>query len=227
VTVAIADGVSTSVDPHKASAAAVRAAVQVLVGAANPDDELLDMAVTEASAAVADVTDPAFLDGDGNAHRGVSVPACTLVAAHVLGAQITVVSVGDSRAYWIPEQGDAEQLSVEDSWAAAAILGGAPPDVVYADRRSHQITAWIGIDAGPLSPHITRRAVTGPGTVIICSDGLWTYLPNLLEFAELVRRHLAAAGRVALNAARSLTEFARSAGGHDNITVAVLTIPGR
>jgi serine/threonine protein phosphatase PrpC len=235
VVVAVADGVSTSDDPQKASAAAARAAAETLA-AAEPsdasleiDDAVLLAAVRRASAAVGAVTDPALLGRDGLPRAGTSVPACTLVAAHVLhaaeGARVAVVSVGDSRAYWIPESGVGEQLSVEDSWAAEQIAAGAEPDAVYADPRAHQITAWIGLDAGRLSPHLSRRRLDRPGTLLLCSDGLWNYLPDVADMTSLVRQHLSDAGGSPLAAARSLTDFARGRGGHDNITVALIPTP--
>jgi PPM family protein phosphatase len=222
----VADGVSTSQDPQAASAAASSALARALaaaVGAAT--DDLLRGAVQAASAAVAAATDPGLVDPDGRPRPEVSVPACTLAAAQLSGPQLTVLNVGDSRVYWLPPEGEPELLSVEDSWAADAIAAGAPAATAYADPRAHVITAWIGVDSGPVEPHIVRRSAAEPGTVIVCSDGLWNYLSDPTEFAAVVRRHLAAAAGSPLAAARSLTDFARDAGGHDNITVAVVPVP--
>jgi serine/threonine protein phosphatase PrpC len=141
----------------------------------------------------------------------------------VAEGQVAVVSVGDSRAYWIPDTGPAARLTPEDSWAEDAIAAGMPPDAAYADPRAHQITAWIGVDAGILTPHLARHAPAGPGAVVVCSDGLWNYLTRLDEFSETVRAHRRAADSP-VAAARRLTDFARAAGGHDNITVAVIPV---
>jgi len=227
VAVAVADGVSTSEDPQKASAAAARAAVAVLANATTLDDATLTGCVRAASAAVAAVTDPVLLDGSGDPLPTASVPACTLVAAYVAGSDLGIVSVGDSRAYWIPADGPGEQLGVDDSWAADAIADGTDPAQAYADRRAHTITAWLGLDAGPLSPHLTRRTAAGPGMLVLCSDGLWNYAPAVEEMTSLVRHHLHAAAGVPAVAARSLVDFARAAGGADNITVALIPVPTR
>ncbi|WP_455604816.1 PP2C family protein-serine/threonine phosphatase, partial [Cellulosimicrobium funkei] len=51
-------------------------------------------------------------------------PSCTFVAAVVDGPLVVAGWVGDSRAYWIPDDGDAHQLSVDDSWAQEMIALG-------------------------------------------------------------------------------------------------------
>jgi len=228
----VADGVSTSQDPQAASAAATAAAVRVLVDVPGvPTDDELAAAVTAASTAVAAATDPRLLGQDGLPRAGASVPACTLVAVHLSGRhmgrqQASVLNVGDSRAYWLPDDGPARLLSVEDSWAADAIAAGVPAAQAYADPRAHTITAWIGVDSGPVTPRLSRFTAPGPGAVVVCSDGLWNYLSDLGEFTEVVRTHLVDAAGSALTAARTLTEFARAAGGRDNITVAVVPVGG-
>jgi serine/threonine protein phosphatase PrpC len=55
---------------------------------------------------------------------------------------------------------------------------------------------------------------------LLCSDGLWNYLPDAADIA----RFCSDADPTA--AARALTEFALDAGGQDNITVAVIPIGG-
>ena len=219
----VADGVSTALDPQIASDVASAAVVRVLGPVAGPPtDAQLVAAVAAASDAVAGVTAPP--PPPGGPPRPIVVPACTLVAACRSGAVIRVLNVGDSRAYWLPDVGPVELLTVEDSLAAEAIAAGIPPEIAYHAPGAHSITAWIGVDAGPLAPHLSRRDVTAPGTLIVCSDGLWNYLTDPAEFAAVVRRHLAGAAGSPIAAARSLTEFARAAGGHDNITVAVVPI---
>jgi serine/threonine protein phosphatase PrpC len=223
VTVAIADGVSTSDHPQAAATAAARAAVGALAAADIADDDALIRCVQAAQDAVAAVTDPALLDRDGAPLPTASVPACTLVAARLdNGDQLSVVSVGDSRAYWIPDNGAAEQLTVDDSWAAEQIAAGAEPGVTYADKRAHAITAWLGTDAGRITPHPHRRRLDERGVVLLCSDGLWNYATDIEEMTVLVRAHVSASGGSPLAAARTLTEFAQAAGGDDNITVAIL-----
>jgi serine/threonine protein phosphatase PrpC len=60
----------------------------------------------------------------------------------------------------------------------------------------------------------------GPGSLVICTDGLWNYLPDAGDIARVC------AGSDPAVAARALVEYALRAGGHDNITVAIIRIGG-
>jgi serine/threonine protein phosphatase PrpC len=65
---------------------------------------------------------------------------------------------------------------------------------------------------------------TGPGLLVVCSDGLWNYLTDPDEMAEAVRDALD--GFTCIAAARSLVELAKARGGADNITVALVPVGG-
>jgi serine/threonine protein phosphatase PrpC len=213
VDVVVCDGVSSSFDPDVASATAAERAGELL-----SRGEVV-AAIAEAGAAVA------ALAGTGDPRRAASNPACTIVAAQVRGAAVDYGWVGDSRAYWVPADGPAEQLTEDDSWATHAIALGADPAEAMRSPQAHAITAWLGADAGALSPRGSSFRATAPGHLVLCSDGLWNYLTDAADFARTVREHLAAGDLLA--AARSLTAFANDAGGADNITVAVIPVrPG-
>jgi serine/threonine protein phosphatase PrpC len=67
---------------------------------------------------------------------------------------------------------------------------------------------------------VQTTTVVGPGTLLLCSDGLWNYLPDAADIARFC------SGTDPGAAARALTEFALNAGGQDNITVVVIPIGG-
>jgi serine/threonine protein phosphatase PrpC len=138
---------------------------------------------------------------------------------------VAIGCLGDSRAYWIGPPDGLRKLTVDDSWAEAEVESGRmTEDQAEADPRSHAITRWVGADAPALDPQVVSLRPEGPGRLLLCSDGLWNYAPSLAEMAALVDRQPEPASPIEL--ARSLTEFARTAGGHDNITVVVIDLPG-
>ena len=101
------DGVSSATRPDEASAAAARAASEVL-RAALPLGTAPQQAMQEAILAAAPPCDD--LAGAAGAaepaddpYRAQNAPACTFVAAVVGGGLLTVGWVGDSRAYWVPD----------------------------------------------------------------------------------------------------------------------------
>lgn len=138
---------------------------------------------------------------------------------------MTVGWVGDSRAYWIPDDREGAEpyrLTEDDSWAARMVAAGLMGEAeAYADARAHAITGWLGADAEEVEPHTAAFTPHVPGVLLICTDGLWNYAEAATSLADLVR---ADARTDPLRAARALVSFAIAAGGHDNITVAVLPV---
>jgi len=212
----VSDGVSSSFDPDVASQTAADAAGSSLAGEPGAEGDQLADAIRTAGVAVAG------LAADGDPRRAVSNPACTVVAATVRDQLVDVGWVGDSRAYWLPAEGPAEQLTEDDSWATHAIALGADPQMALRDPKAHAITAWLGADAGPVRPRTAGFTVTAPGHLVLCSDGLWNYLPDPARFADTVRDALG--GKSLLDAARQLATFANAAGGADNITVVLIPV---
>jgi serine/threonine protein phosphatase PrpC len=135
---------------------------------------------------------------------------------------VTVGWLGDSRAYWLPlSSDDSRALTTDDSWAADAVAAGLSAEAAEADPRSHSITRWLGTDAPECVPNIVHLELAGPGRLLLCSDGLWNYASAASAIAAA-----APVDASAIEAARHLTDFARQAGGHDNITVVVIETKG-
>jgi serine/threonine protein phosphatase PrpC len=212
VDVVVSDGVSSSFDPDVASATAAGAAGELLASS------------TDVGAAILAAKDAvAVLAGSGDPRRAASNPACTIVAAVVRGAEVTFGWIGDSRAYWVPTDGPAQQLTEDDSWATHVIAMGVDPEVAMRDPKAHAITGWLGADAGSVQPRTGSFTVTEPGLLVLCSDGLWNYLTDPAAFGAAVRTGLREHGTL-IDAARYLTDYANTAGGADNITVALVPV---
>jgi serine/threonine protein phosphatase PrpC len=140
--------------------------------------------------------------------------------------QIAVGWVGDSRAYWLgPDPADGiRKLTVDDSWAEAQVETGRMTEgEAEADPRSHAITRWIGADAPAIDARVITMTPALPGRLILCSDGLWNYASSTEDMAKLLDSQPPDATPIEL--ARSLTSFALTAGGHDNITVVIIDLP--
>ena len=131
--------------------------------------------------------------------------------------------LGDSRVYLLPDSGDGQLLTVDDSMAQVMIAGGTPRAEAEASRQAHSITKWLGKDGAELVPRVGQVEVTGPGWLLACSDGLWNYAS---EPAAIKEQIVAAGSEDPLLVARHLVAFANAAGGQDNIT-AVLARVGK
>ncbi|MDK1474442.1 protein phosphatase 2C domain-containing protein [Streptomyces sp. 549] len=221
VVAVVCDGVSSSSRPEEASAAAAEAACGhlnvVLPRGAQPQQALhesLEVAARAVSALAAEGHSP-----EQNA------PACTMVSAVVAGGLLSVGWIGDSRAYWIPEDraAPAARLTEDDSWAAQMVAAGLMEEAeAYADPRAHAITGWLGADSYELDPHTASFTPDRAGVVLVCTDGLWNYAEAAEQLAAVVP---ADARARPMAAARFLVEYALSGGGHDNVTVAVIPFP--
>ncbi|GAB2714774.1 hypothetical protein GCM10027089_43490 [Nocardia thraciensis] len=224
IVIAVCDGVSTSDDPQVASGTAARTGVDACLAALAAD--------RTAAEAVIDGLEAAF-----EAVRGVSIadghsPSCTYVAA-VLQAcgggefEITVTSVGDSRAYWLRGDGPGDsvasrRLTADDSYAQLLVdAGGMDEQTAMRDPRAHALMRWLGADSElvPAETAVHSLRVRGPGALLLCSDGLWNYLPDPAGLAAV------ATASAPLRSARDLVEVALHGGGSDNITVALAAIP--
>ncbi|WVT94219.1 PP2C family serine/threonine-protein phosphatase [Streptomyces xanthochromogenes] len=225
VVAVVCDGVSSATRPDEASAAAAAAANEALLAAlpqgTHPQQAMHDaiLVAAEAVNSLAQEPGPALAHDQ---HRHQNAPACTLVAAISAGGLLVVGWIGDSRAYWVPDDRTSApaRLTEDDSWAAQMVTAGLMSEAdAYADERAHAITGWLGADAYELDPHTASFKPDRSGVVVVCTDGLWNYAEAAEEMARVVP---ADAAERPLQSARVLVGHALDGGGHDNVTVAVL-----
>jgi serine/threonine protein phosphatase PrpC len=221
----VCDGVSSTRRPDEAALAASQAAVQVLLAAVRTGTDLTDAsrdAVTAARAAVAGLGEP---DLPGRAAL-LDPPSATFVSAVLTDEAVTLCWLGDSRAYWLGVGDSAsEQLTRDDSVAGEMVAAGLLSEAdALALPQAHVVTGWVGADLSGAAPHVTRFSPSGPGAVLLCSDGLWNYQP---EAVKLAGQALPEALNDPLAAAAGLVRFALEAGGMDNVTVVLAPFPLR
>jgi serine/threonine protein phosphatase PrpC len=219
----VADGVSASPNPHLAARAAVEAAAERLAGRPFTGQDDLRAAVTAAHQAAC----AAPADGDPYWPADGTHPACTIVVAVAADNRVHVANVGDARGYLLDGTGEgwtASQLSSDDSVAAKAVRAGIEPTAALEGPGGHAITAWLGLDAPRLDPHLASLP-SRPGEVLLaCSDGLWNYAPTEDVLGELATATLPPRGQLAEDLAtvsEQLVRWAIDRGGADNICVAL------
>ncbi len=207
----VSDGVSSTTDSDLASEEAVQAAVAALLAHADRDPST---ALRAAYAAAVDAVTALASDS-------TAPPSCTFLAAAAAGHSLELVSMGDCRAFWLPDNGEPQTLTQDDSWAAEQILAKTMTvEQAHADTRAHGITRWLGRDADPSwEPRRVQLTAAGPGRLVMCSDGLWNYTLSVDELAA------AAGDGPPATVARRLVDYANDCGGQDNTTVVVIAIP--
>lgn len=232
----LCDGVSNSPRADEASAAAARSICDALtagLGAAVPAGTgLMASAVTGAHEVVLAL---AGRHGPANG-SGEDAPATTAVAALVRtgpaapggGREAVLGWLGDSRVYFVDARGGARLLTRDHSWINEAVdAGRVNRTEALRSRHAHTVTRTLGgtpDEAGrPDAPSTVRVALSEPGWLILCTDGLWNYAPEPPELAGWVRR-LAPADAGALDLCRALVAEALRQGGRDNVTVVALAV---
>lgn len=208
---AIADGMGGHRNGEIASEAAVRAFGDYLLchlyhplfgpNPAPPSESLQEMM----DAAVAD------------AHKMVKKVApgggCTLTAALVLGNQLIIGHLGDSRAYAVHNDGRMQLLTRDHTLVARLQEMGQLTEAEAAVHPQKSVL-YRALGQGDVAePDIFIGTLPSQGYLLICSDGLWGVLPE-----DDIERIVNATPSPTL-ACQHLVEAANAAGGPDNISV--------
>jgi serine/threonine protein phosphatase PrpC len=151
-------------------------------------------------------------------------PACTFAAAVIDESVLVAGWVGDSRVYWLPDDGPPLQLSEDDSLAAEAIRQGLPRADAERSPHAHSITRWLGHDAPDPLPRTAVRRIDQPAWVLVCSDGLWNYCSEAAAMRDLVQQSAGQVGQDVGGTAEALVTWAIEQGGHDNIAVVLARV---
>jgi protein phosphatase len=141
--------------------------------------------------------------------------ATTCVAAIVNENMVTIGNVGDSRIYLL-RSGGIEQLTQDHSEVYKEFVKG---NITEAEARNHrfrnQITRAVGLEPN-VNPDISSVPLIDGDTLMLCSDGLTTEVPD-----DVICSILAAAP-TAQDASDLLVSVALRHGGRDNVTVVVM-----
>ncbi|MGZ4184498.1 MAG: PP2C family serine/threonine-protein phosphatase [Solirubrobacteraceae bacterium] len=214
----VCDGISSASAGNAAARDAARTAGEVLTAALADPGRDATAAMTEAIQAAGGAVELV----PWTTRTGRVDPSCTLVSALRRGDEVVVGWVGDSRAYWL-DADDTRQLTVDDSLAEEGIARGMlTPEQAAASPVLHTITHWVGPDSPARPPRLATLTPDRPGRLLLCTDGLWNYMPTIPELRELVDALPDGASPAAV--ARALVDVAVARGGKDNITVAVIEV---
>jgi PPM family protein phosphatase len=151
------------------------------------------------------------------AHADGSDMGTTCTAALLIDRELTIAHVGDSRALVIG--GGARVLTTDHTSVGRLLaIGAITPDEARDHPLRNQLYRCVG-----QQPHVSVEIVSATlrdeSHLLLCSDGLWSLVPND-EITEIVTE--SPSPEVA---ARRLIARANLLGGHDNIAVVVAALP--
>ncbi len=143
--------------------------------------------------------------------RGMGTTLCALLA---VGHQAFIAHVGDSRIYLV--RGDKTHQLTQDHTLQNELLkrGRLSAEEIGRVKQRNALTRAIGVYASVDVDTLDLDILPGD-RILLCSDGLYSYL-NKGELASILE------GPAAL-APQRLIALANQRGGHDNITVLLLS----
>ncbi len=160
------------------------------------------------------LTDQAILENIRNNPERESMGS-TVVACLVHGSSLTIVHVGDSRAYLLNGEG-IRQITRDHSWVAEQIENGIlTPDEARRHPFRNVITQALG-NGGDLDIAVQERRVQELDRILLCSDGL----SGMVQDSDIYT--IVKEAPTLEDAASRLIAKAREHGGEDNITAVII-----
>lgn len=212
----VADGMGG----HNAGEVASRAAIESMVHlvdttnalhkAGSNQEEILHLLIH----ALRKANDQVMLMACGN--PSFSGMGCTFIIAFVNRGRLFTCHVGDVRAYLLSDQG-LRQLTTDHTYLAEFSRHSETGQETTGPRvkmTRHVVSRAIGFPF-PEDPECTTNPITAGNRILLCSDGLWSMLPDP-ELATILRE-----ARTPEDACDRLIAQANQAGGKDNITAVV------
>lgn len=149
-----------------------------------------------------------------NGHEDLGSMGSTLAALLLTPRKGYLANVGDSRIYRIRASA-IEQLSFDQSVVAELVRNGliSAEEALKHPQRS-RLTMSISARREQVEPFFLPFPVEDGDRFLLCSDGLWSVVPERIILATALQYPPQAA-------ANRLVELANQAGGPDNISVIV------
>jgi serine/threonine protein phosphatase PrpC len=222
----LADGIGGHRGGEVAAELAVNHIMQSIAkGDGKYSRHLIEDAVNEASEAIA---------AKSSTNEELSGMGSTCAIAWIIADKLYTGYVGDSRMY-LMRGGRIQQLTIDHTWVQEAIEKGIiTPEMAHDHPNVHVIRRYLGSPVPP-DPDFRLTLFDGEGAhhpennqgvkllpndvVLLCSDGLTDLVWND-EILEVVRSKSGIK-----EAARALVDLANERGGHDNITVVLISVP--
>ena len=212
----VADGLGGYEHGADASAVSVRALASNLTRAAILN--LLALEPEGQSGSMDDLVRLAIQQANREVRSRAEGGATTLTTALVVGEQVTVGHVGDTRAYFITEDG-IQQLTRDHSLVQELIDTGTITEEEALEHPQRNVL-WNSMGkAIDVKVDVTTYATPHDGYLLLCSDGLWGVVSDE-EIQDIVLRN----GNPQ-QACEALVKAANEAGGPDNVTCVAAYFP--
>ncbi len=152
-----------------------------------------------------------------NAHQEVlhkaSGGGTTLTCSLIVAKTLTIAHIGDSRAYYIGENGEVKLYTRDHSLVKRLVELGQISEVDAQTHPQRNVLYRALGQTDPIEADVFSLPLPSSGYLLLCSDGLWGVISEKV-LAETVRQ-----SPDPQDACYRLTQLANEAGGPDNISV--------
>lgn len=220
----LSDGLGGAAKGEVASAMAVESVIASLKENVNGDSHGHSAAQTSFSAETSSLVGAVKLANSKIHEQGMRDPSCrgmgaTIVAAQITGSRLSLVHVGDSRAYLFRSE-RLEQLTADHSLVAEQVRQGLMTrEQAAVSEFQSVLTRALGTEAS-VEVDADEIELFPRDSLLLCSDGLTRMVPED-EIAAILAQAPAAGP-----AAEQLVNRANEYGGLDNVTVLVIRLNG-
>lgn len=215
----IADGMGGHLNGEKASRAACRATAKYLIN--HFYSALIDPNPAPMDESLQEILEQAIHDAQKNVLRNAPGGGTTLTCSLLLGDQVTIGHIGDSRAYFIYPDGRIQRITKDHSLVQRMVeLDEISEEEALVHPNRNVLLKALG-QSDPIRPDIQTHQIPRVGYLMLCSDGLWGVVPD----TEIYR--IVTGSTDPTSACNKLVNAANDAGGPDNISVILVQFLGQ
>jgi protein phosphatase len=151
--------------------------------------------------------------------QNVAGGGTTLTAVVILGDQMTIAHVGDSRIYSVSLSGRMKALTRDHSLVRRLEeLGQLTPEEAAVHPQRNVLYRALG-QGEPFEPEIITASIPQSEYLLVCSDGLWGVVPEE-QLGKIIKD-----APTLHQACQEMVAAANAAGGPDNITAILVRMP--
>jgi PPM family protein phosphatase len=207
----IADGMGGHKNGEIASGVAVRVAAKYLVNRVYL--RFLELHQDPMDESIQETIHNAFIEAQRAVIRYAPGGGTTLTCALLLGEQVTVAHIGDSRAYFIYSDGRIQKITKDHSLVQRMVELGEITEVeAQTHPQKNVLLKALGQNA-TVKEDIQTFQFPKSGFMLLCSDGLW----GVVDDSEIYR--IVSSNTDPSLACHQMVELANVKGGPDNISV--------
>lgn len=214
----VADGMGGHRNGEAASSSAVRAVVRLILNRVY--GHFLDNSNVQLEEGLQEILEQAVTEAQKAVVRHAPGGGTTLTIALILGGQVTIAHVGDSRAYFIQPDSRLEKITKDHSLVQTLVDREEITEAeAFVHPQKNVLLRAVG-QPDPYRPDIQSHQIPKSGKLMLCSDGLWGVVPEV-EMMRIVDK-----SKEPVVICQELVAAANAAGGPDNISVVLVDFIG-